>query len=120
MKKKKPIVQNNNTEKIHFYMAHSRSYEIVKKEDKLLKCAFADFFFQKSQLTWQDFSKMSYSCGGFEKCADDMIKKIPNVVLPEKETVLNSTKLDQKYRIIFSRNEKIMVIHYISNHYGDH
>lgn len=51
-----------------------------------------------------------------------MIKNIPQNIKNEMEpqTNLFSTKLNQEYRIIFSRIDITMIIHYISKHYGDH
>ena len=119
--KKKPTIQNNNIEKIHFFISHNKSYEIIK-DNKDLKSAFADFVFCKSQITWQQFMGNNYENGGSEKCKDNMIKNIPKNITDQMEpnTNLFSTKLNKEYRIIFSRIDKIMIIHYISKHYGEH
>lgn len=104
-----------------FFISHNKSYEIIK-DNKDLKSAFADFVFCKSQITWQQFMGNNYENGGSEKCKDNMIKNIPKNITDQMElnTNLFSTKLNKEYRIIFSRIDKIMIIHYISKHYGEH
>ena len=110
----------SNTEKICFCIGTSQAFEKIK-DAKDLKSAFTDFLIQKSQITWNVFNITPHRKGGYEKCKDnmrkDMPKSISQSILPE--TSLFSTRLNQEYRIIFSRENNIMMIHWISKHYGD-
>lgn len=121
-KKAKNISIDNNQRKIIIAINNHTNYN---KNYKNLKKEFADFVFNKTQLTWSQLHQCNYQSGGAESVKDGMLIRIKNEMGDTcynqlRNIKLFSSKLDDRYRIIFSRENDVLIIQYISNHYSDH